>query len=278
MSIHHTKSSLLAIVVSARILQILWILVEASHALSLPSTTLPQTEHELFLFRYVALYKPALTLTSWNDDGPRALRKNRNRRPTLLDCDNLPADLHICGRLDRDSEGLLLLTDDGQFTDAVLSGATGGSCEKTYWALVQGHPTEAAVLKMRQGGLAIRGTTTRPPVSVRLFALSTAQKLLLPNAALGMDRHSHGGCSWLEIILTEGRHRQVRRIAADAGHPVLRLVRVAIGSLSLQLQHEPDDTTTTAATTTTTRISLQPGEWCVINKVDVLGDKQQHQQ
>jgi 23S rRNA pseudouridine2457 synthase len=193
-------------------------------------------------YRYVVLYKPALTLTSLADDGPRAERKHRERRPTLVDVKDLPAsNMHICGRLDRDSEGLLLLTDDGQFTNTVLSSS---SCPKRYWALVRGEPDEAALETMRQGGLMIRGYATRPPVHVGRVQLTPN---LLPPAVAGMDRSG----SWLEVILLEGRNRQVRRMTADAGHPTIRLVRVAIGSLSLF------------------DLNLQPGEWRFIEETDV---------
>lgn len=204
--------------------------------------------------KYIALYKPALTLCSLQEDGPRAQRKQRDRRGTLADL-NLPEGLHVVGRLDRDSEGLLLLTDDGQFTSAVAepsqeNGEHEKGCCKTYWALVKGNPDESALDRMRRGGLTIRGAKTRPPIAVNVLFEETAT--LLPKPVLGMDRAG----TWLEIILNEGRNRQIRRITADAGHPTIRLVRVTIGLLSLFDE--------------SSNIMLQPGEWRYIKKGEIL--------
>jgi 23S rRNA pseudouridine2457 synthase len=169
---------------------------------------------------------------------------------------NLPEGLHVVGRLDRDSEGLLLLTDDGQFTSAVAEPRQKNGeqyengCCKTYWALVKGSPDETALDRMRRGGLIIRGAKTRPPIAVNVLLEETAK--LLPKPVLGMDRAG----TWLEIILKEGRNRQVRRITADAGHPTIRLVRVSIGLLSLFDE--------------SSNIMLQPGEWRYIKKGEVL--------
>jgi len=218
---------------------------------------------------YIALYKPALTLCSFNSDHERAKRKNRAPRETLADL-NLPlststststsnnrTNLHICGRLDRDSEGLLLLTDDGQFTHQTLS----MGCPKTYWALVQGgRPSPAALDEMRRGGLEIRGAITRPPIQVSELDASQLKLVStrLPKACSGMNRRA--GCCWIQLILDEGRNRQVRRISAAAGHPTIRLVRVAIGSLSLfDLQLFNDECST-----------QQPGNWRYIQRAQVL--------
>ena len=195
----------------------------------------------LLVYRYIACYKPALTLCSLNPDDDRSLRKGRDARLTLADL-SLPPDLHITGRLDRDSEGLLLLTDDGKFTARVLS----QDCHKRYWALVSGKPTELALDAMRSGGLDIRGSTTRPPISIKILIGNETN--VLPQPVLGMDRPG----TWLEVVLNEGRNRQVRKITAAAGHKTIRLVRVAIGSLKVE--------------------GLKPGEWKYIDKEQVSQD------
>jgi 23S rRNA pseudouridine2457 synthase len=194
---------------------------------------------------YVALYKPVMTLCSLNDDEARAQRKNREQRQTLADL-ALPTDLHTVGRLDRDSEGLLLLTNDGMFTHVVHT-----TCEKRYWALVKGTPDESALTSMGRGGLTIRGAETQPPISVRLLQPEDFMSADLPKAAPGI-RDRGEPSSWLEIVLMEGRHRQIRRITAAAGHPTIRLVRVGIGSLVLD--------------------GLKPAEWRLIQKSQVLGE------
>lgn len=212
---------------------------------------------------YLAVYKPALTLCSWEDDTDRAQRKNRPARLTLANLDNLPTfddetpRLHLVGRLDRDSEGLLLLTTDGAFTSKVLS----PDCAKTYWALVQGEPTEEAIVDMRKGGLNIRGATTRPPLSVERLPVEDSLEDNqaengtylgftpedLPDPVPTMRRTG----TWLEIRLNEGKNRQVRKITASAGHPTIRLCRISIGEINL----DP---------------SWVPGQCHMISKSDVL--------
>jgi 23S rRNA pseudouridine2457 synthase len=197
-------------------------------------------------FTYVACYKPALTLCSQQSDVDRAKRKHRDPRQTLADL-GLPENLHIVGRLDRDSEGLLLLTDDGQFTARVLSEA----CQKEYWAFVNGGtPSDENMNEMRQGGLVIRGAKTQPPVSVNLLEHADRDGLGLPEAVPGMNR----GTAWLKVVLKEGRNRQVRKITGCAGHKTARLCRVAVGSFRLE-DHQD---------------LLEPGSWKHIQKEDVI--------
>ena len=132
----------------------------------------------------------------------------------------------MVGRLDRDSEGLLLLTDDGKFTAKVLS----EGCHKRYWALVQGSPSESSLSVLRRGGLEIRGAVTRPPISVRVLTKDEIDNSsILPDPVPGMNRPG----SWIEIILNEGRNRQIRRMTAAVGHKTIRLCRVAVGRFSL---------------------------------------------
>lgn len=164
----------------------------------------------------------------------RSVRKNRPARNILKP--PVP-NLHICGRLDRDSEGLLLLTDDGNFTAKVC----GASCPKVYWALIQNAGgtkgnLDTALSRMRRGGLNIRGKRTRPPVAVTQIDPPTN----LPPPAPGMVARSSNSY-WIEIILTEGKNRQIRRITGDAGYKTIRLVRVAIGDLSLPSLLLPGD-------------------------------------
>lgn len=203
----------------------------------------PKSSSSSSSFRYIACYKPPLMLCSLKPDAERSARKGREERATLADL-NVPDGLHIVGRLDRDSEGLLLLTDDGQFTNQVLSSE---SCHKRYLALVSnGDPSESAMREMRSGGLEIRGYKTRPPIKVSKMEVVPE----LPRAALGMDRPG----TWISVVLNEGRHRQVRRTTAAVGHPTVRLVRVTIGAMTID-----DDL-------------LRPGEWRFIDRGDVLQD------
>lgn len=203
-------------------------------------------------FTYIACYKPALTLCSLKSDSERSKRKNREPRNTLADLDiPLPETehgLHIVGRLDRDSEGLLLLTDDGKFTASVLS----EDCHKEYWALInRGSPSAESMDEMRRGNLNIRGAITRPPLLVNILDAEKREALSLPPPVPGMDR----GNTWLEVHLNEGKNRQVRKITGCAGHKTVRLCRVAIGSFRLQ-DHED---------------LLEPGKWKYVSQKDVKG-------
>ena len=203
-------------------------------------------EREGETFRYVALWKPYMTLTSFEDDAPKANRKGRSERSTLLKF-SLPRGLQNVGRLDRDSEGLLLLTDDGAFCHQVLQ----GGCSKQYLVLVLGHPTSEALAAMAGGGLDIRGRLTGP-ASVRLLPWAETQALLpLPHPqAIMLDA---GNSSWLEVIISQGMNRQVRRTTQHAGHRTVRLVRAAVGALSVE------------------DLKLQAGEWKFVEKHAVLG-------
>lgn len=198
--------------------------------------------------RYIAFYKPVLTLCSFRDDQIRAKRKNRSARETLFD---YPAfnGLHTAGRLDRDSEGLLVLTNDGQFTHYVCS----GDCIKTYWVCVHGIPDVSTLEMLRRGGLSIRGAVTQPPVSVDL--MMSPPPLLDAAISTRTTRNQRGKLEleqyqWLCVRLREGRNRQIRRMMAFARHPVLRLVRVQIGKLALG--------------------DLKPGEWRDFERSDLL--------
>lgn len=197
---------------------------------------------------YVVLYKPYLTLCSWQDDAESSTRKGREARSTLLDM-RLPRGLHNVGRLDRDSEGLLLLTSDGQFCHEVTAS---GGVPKVYWALVAGRPDPAAIAAMAAGGLDIRGATTQ---ACRVTPLDDwdAACAALPAHAPTAARTAR--CTtWIEVELHEGRNRQVRRMTAAAGHRTLRLVRVGIGRLR------------------TESLKLRPGEWAHVDRRDVIED------
>jgi 23S rRNA pseudouridine2457 synthase len=137
------------------------------------------------------------------------------------------------GRLDHDSEGLMLLTNDGAFQHRLTDPKF--QHPRTYWVQVEGIPNAQALDRLA-AGVVIQGERTRP-----------AKARLLPGAPDLPPRdppirfRKSVPTAWLELELTEGRNRQVRRMTAAVGHPTLRLVRVAIGSLRLE--------------------GLQPGAW-----------------
>ncbi len=158
---------------------------------------------------YILLHKPVDYLSTVRD--PQG-------RPTVLDL--LPSDLrrlrpYPVGRLDRDTSGLLLLTNDGDF--ALHMSHPRYSMQKHYRVLVQGCPTEATLAKLRQG-------VTITEDDGRSHLTAPAQVHLLD---------SIGPNCWLTITIHEGRKRQVRRMLAAVNHPVLQLIRTAIGPLTL---------------------------------------------
>lgn len=173
--------------------------------------------------RYVALFKPYGVLSSFTHEedlgSPEDLRSSKR---TLSEFD-LPRGVYAAGRLDYDSEGLLLLTDDGGMIHRLTDPRH--KLPKIYLAQVEGVPTEAALGRLRRG-LEIKGYRTRPCLARALDgepALPPRDKPITP----------HGPTAWLELTLTEGKKRQVRHMTAAIGLPTLRLVRVAIGPIRL---------------------------------------------
>lgn len=145
--------------------------------------------------------------------------------PTLAGF-GLPKGLYPAGRLDHDSEGLLLLTSDGALQHLLTDPKH--RHPRTYWAQVERVPDEAALAKLR-AGVRLKDGPTRP-CEARL--LDGAPDL--PARVPPIRFRKNVPDSWLELTLTEGRNRQVRRMTAHVGFPTLRLVRARIGALSLE--------------------------------------------
>jgi 23S rRNA pseudouridine2457 synthase len=171
--------------------------------------------------RYIALFKPFNVLSSFTHEENE--KEGKTSKRTLSEF-GLPRGVYAAGRLDYDSEGLLILSDDGGFIHRVTDPQH--KLPKTYWAQVEGVPTEDALQQLR-GGLRIKDYTTLP-CQVRILAdepaLPPREKPITP----------HGPTAWLELVLSEGKKRQVRHMTAAVGLPTLRLIRVAIGPVTLQ--------------------------------------------
>lgn len=177
--------------------------------------------------RYMLFYKPYDVLTQFTDSDPGGT----NRR-TLKDY--IPvADVYPVGRLDRDSEGLLLLTNDGLLQHKLSDRKY--HHERTYWVQVERIPDDPALNQLRIG------------VEIQDYRTRRAKVHLLPEAPPLPPRdppirfRKNVPTAWLEITLTEGRNRQVRRMTAAVGFPTLRLVRVDFAHLRL--------------------LGLEPGQW-----------------
>lgn len=148
--------------------------------------------------------------------------------------DYLPIpDVYAAGRLDADSEGLLILTDDGALQKRIADPAH--KLAKTYWAQVEGEPSEAALAQLRKG--VDLGDVVSRPARARL--MDEPAGLWPRNPPIRFRKAIP--TRWLELTIAEGKNRQVRRMTAKVGYPTLRLIRWAIGDWNLN--------------------GLAPGEW-----------------
>lgn len=145
-------------------------------------------------------------------------------RPTLSDFIQI-RNVYPAGRLDMDSEGLLLLTSDGALAHHLTSPSA--KVPKTYWVQVERVPDESALRQLRNG-VTIKGRRTRP-AGVKLLA----EEPDLPSRPVPIRFRKTVPTAWLEMEISEGMNRQIRRMTAQVGHPALRLIRVAIGAIRL---------------------------------------------
>ena len=163
----------------------------------------------------IAFHKPYGVLCQFTPDQPG--------QKTLADF-GFPPGVYPVGRLDMDSEGLLLLSDEPGFNNRLLDPKT--AHPRTYHAQVEGIPTLAAVATLMRGGILIQGHRTLP-CAARVLE---SEPEVAPRDPPVRFRQAIP-TAWLELRLIEGRNRQVRRMTAAVGFPTLRLIRVAIGTL-----------------------------------------------
>lgn len=175
----------------------------------------------------IAFYKPFDVLSQFTQEHPS--------HRTLAEF-GFPSRVYPIGRLDRDSEGLLLLSDEAKWTDLLLNPKHGH--RRTYQAQVEGSATEDAMKKLRAGGIDLGDFKT-----LRCEAAILDAEPSHPARNPPIRYRKSVPTSWFELTLTEGKNRQVRRMTAAVGFPTLRLVRVAIGGLRLD------------------SLGLRPGEW-----------------
>lgn len=173
--------------------------------------------------RYFLINKPFGYLSQFTREEPH--------HKVLGDLHDFPSQVYPVGRLDRDSEGLLILTDDKRLNAALLSPAR--KHPRTYWVRVEGSPTKEALDKLRNG-VTIRIKKKEhqcAPVAVRVLPKEETIDIAPRNPPVRYRETVPD--AWLELRLTEGKNRQVRRMCAAVGLPVLRLIRVAIEEVTL---------------------------------------------
>ncbi|NOY73861.1 MAG: pseudouridine synthase [Gammaproteobacteria bacterium] len=173
--------------------------------------------------KIIAFNKPFNVLCQFTDP---------SQRPTLADYIKNPG-YYAAGRLDKDSEGLLLLTNDGRIQDQITHPRF--KVWKTYWVQVEGDITSAAVAKLTEG-VALKEGMSKP---AKVEVIAEPKALWSRNPPIRY--RATIATNWLSLAIREGRNRQIRRMTAAVGLPTLRLIRYSIGDVSL------DD--------------LQPGQW-----------------
>lgn len=183
--------------------------------------------------RALAFYKPYGVLSCFTDPAGHS---------TLADFISIPA-VYPAGRLDYDTEGLLVLTSDGALAHRITDPRH--KLPKVYLVQVERVPDDAALASLRRGVL-LKGRRTRP-AEVEMLAAAPD----IPPRPVPIRFRKSVPTAWLKVTLREGQNRQVRRMTAAVGHPTLRLVRVAVGPVTL------DD--------------LQPGQWRELKATEVAG-------
>ena len=179
-----------------------------------PKKALPKSMQKIVLFN-----KPFDVLCQFTDEG-----NQDSFRETLKDYIDIP-NIYAAGRLDRDSEGLLVLTNDGQLQADITQ--PGKKTNKTYWVQVEGSPSEIDLDRLRKG-VTLKDGLTRP-----------AKVKIMNNPDIwerypAIRERANIPTTWLSITINEGRNRQVRRMTANIGFPTLRLIRYSIGDWTIK--------------------------------------------
>jgi len=179
-------------------------------------------------FHYFVIFKPFGILSQFTD---------KEGRKTLKDIFDFPKDVYPVGRLDMDSEGLLLLTNDKGLTDFLLNPKN--KHEKEYYVQVEGIPNKEALQKLINGVVIEKKKTL--PAKVCLIEKPDFKNRIPP-----IRERKNIPTSWISLTITEGRNRQVRKMTASVGFPTLRLIRVRIKNVKLgnMIQGEVRELTT----------------------------------
>jgi len=175
------------------------------------------------MLQYYIFYKPFDVLSQFSREG---------EKQTLADYfKEIPKDIYPVGRLDLDSEGLLLLTNDKSLTHRLLDPSF--AHKRTYWAQVEGKPDEAAIKKLASGvEINVNGKMYRTkPAFAKIFE----EAPIVPERNPPIRYRKNIPDTWISLTITEGKNRQVRKMTAAVGYPTLRLIRYSIGSISIDV-------------------------------------------
>lgn len=182
-------------------------------------------------YKYIAFNKPFGVLCQFTGE---------ENDKTLADF-NFPKDVYAAGRLDKDSEGLLILTNDGVFNQKLTNPKS--QKEKIYHVQVEGIPSPES-LKKFQNGLMIKDYITKPCKVEKL------DDYIVEERDPPIRKRKNIPTTWLKITITEGKNRQVRRMTAKIGHPTLRLIRQSVGKFELE--------------------NIEIGQWVEVDRNDIL--------
>ncbi|WP_431134250.1 pseudouridine synthase [Psychroserpens mesophilus] len=173
--------------------------------------------------RHFKLFKPYGYLSQFQTNAKHEI--NKKFLGALYD---FPKGTMAIGRLDKDSEGLLLLTTDGKVSYDITSTKT----DKEYYVQVDGEITEEAILQLKNGVRVSHKSDMYLTKPCKVFQLDKTPDL--PERAKKIRDERHGKTSWISITINEGKFRQVRKMTAQVGFPTLRLVRVRVGTITLE--------------------------------------------
>jgi 23S rRNA pseudouridine2457 synthase len=173
--------------------------------------------------RHFKLFKPYGYLSQFQTNARHEINKR-----FLGELYNFPEGTMAIGRLDKDSEGLLLLTTDGKVSFDITSSKT----DKEYYVQVDGEISNEAILALEQGVNISHKSETYTTKPCKVFQLKEVPDF--PERAKKIRDERHGKTSWISITINEGKFRQVRKMTAQVGFPTLRLVRVRVGSVTLE--------------------------------------------
>jgi len=172
--------------------------------------------------RHFKLFKPYGYLSQFQTNAKHEINKK-----FLRELHDFPEGTMAIGRLDKDSEGLLLLTTDGKVSYEITSSKT----DKEYYVQVDGEITEEAISKLENGIAISHQSETYITKPCKVFQLHQIPDF--PERAKKIRDERHGKTTWISIAIKEGKFRQVRKMTAQVGFPTLRLVRIRIGTITL---------------------------------------------